>query len=161
VKFAEGLAKIDVHNQALFVFDNDAEGVEAYGRVAALALPPNMRAMLLPDVEAFRAFPTHGPEGDSVADINGRGAAIECYLDHRLKGFAPPRVIWTNYKEGLGAYHGALEHKESYGRAFIKLKPKALAGYDTSKLEDVLDALIATCVAMASRDLALRYGLSR
>jgi hypothetical protein len=139
VKFAEGLAKIDVHNQALFVFDNDAEGVEAYCKVAALALPPNMRAMLLPDVEVFRAFPTRGPDGDSVADINGRGVAIECYLDHRLKSFAPPRVIWTNYKEGLGAYHGALEHKESYGRAFIKLKPKALAGYDTSKLESVLD----------------------
>ena len=111
VKFAEGLAKIDVQNQTLFVFDNDVEGVEAYGKVAALALPPNMRARLLPDLEAFRAFPTRGPEGDGVADINGRGAAIECYLDHRLKAFAPPRVIWTNYKEDLGVYHGALEHK--------------------------------------------------
>jgi hypothetical protein len=30
VKFAEGLAKIDVHNQVVFVFDNDAEGFDAY-----------------------------------------------------------------------------------------------------------------------------------
>lgn len=159
VKFAEGLAKIDVHNQTLFVFDNDAEGVEAYGKVSALALPPNMRARLLPDLEAFRAFPTRGPEGDGVADINGRGAAIECYLDHRLKSFAPPRVIWTNYKEDLGIYHGALEHKESYGRAFIKLGPDKLPDYDTTKLEQVLDALIAECVAIASTDLGQRFGL--
>lgn len=160
VKFAEGLAKIDVHNQTLFVFDNDAEGVEAYRKVASLALPANMRTMLLPDLEPFRAFPTRGPEGEGLSDINGRGAAIECYLDHRLKGYAAPRVIWTNYKESLDAYHGALEHKETYGRAFIKLKPKGLAGYDTRKLEVVLDALVDECVAMASADLAQRYGLN-
>lgn len=159
VKFAEGLAKIDVHNQTLFVFDNDAEGVEAYGKVSALALPPNMRARLLPDLEAFRAFPTRGPDGDGVADINGRGAAIECYLDHRLKGFGPPHVIWTNYKESLGIYHGALEHKEGYGRAFIKLGRDKLSDYDTTKLEKVLDALIAECVTMASADLGVRFGL--
>ncbi len=160
VKFAEGLAKIDVHNQTLFVFDNDAEGVEAFQRVSGLALPPNMRAMLLPDLEAFRAFPTRGPEGDGLSDINGRGAAIECYLDHRLRAFAPPRVVWTNFKESLGVYHGMLEHKETYGRAFIKLKADDLSEYDTTKLEMVLAALVAECVAMASGDLAERYGFS-
>ena len=48
-KFAEGLAKIDVQNQTIFVFDNDAEGVEAARKVEAMKLPRNMRAMVLPD----------------------------------------------------------------------------------------------------------------
>ena len=39
VKFAEGLAKIDVQNQIVFVFDNDAEGLEAHQRLSTLILP--------------------------------------------------------------------------------------------------------------------------
>ena len=69
-------------------------------------------------------------------------------------------MVWTNFKESLGAYHGALEHKETYGRAVIKLKPEDLSEYDTTKLEMVLAALVAERVAMASGDLAERYGFS-
>lgn len=43
-KFAEGLAKIDVHNQTVFLFDNDAEGFDAFKKLASLTLPPNMRS---------------------------------------------------------------------------------------------------------------------
>lgn len=43
LRFAQGLAKIDVHNQILFVLDNDAEGVSTYRRISKLALPANMR----------------------------------------------------------------------------------------------------------------------
>jgi hypothetical protein len=156
VKFAEGLAKIDVHNQTVFVFDNDAEGVEAFRKVGLLNLPPNMRAILLPDLEAFREFPTKGPQGENLADINGRGAAIECYLDHRLHDYPPPRVIWTNYKREMDAYHGALEHKESYAKAFLDLRPDTYAnsGYDTGRISKVLDALIAECVSIAQNEIA-------
>lgn len=161
VKFAEGLAKIDVHNQIVFVFDNDAEGVEAHRRVLALNLPVNMRAMLLPDLEAFQTFPTRGPEGAGQADINGRGAAIECYLDHRLHHYPPPKVVWTNFKPDLDAYHGALEHKESYAKAFIALKAEDLASYDTAKITRVLDAVVAECVSIVRGDLATKFELSK
>lgn len=161
VKFAEGLAKIDVHNQTVFLFDNDAEGVEAFGKVGCLKLPSNMRAMLLPDIEAFHDFATKGPTGEQRSDINGRGAAIECYLDHRLYDYPPPRVIWTNYKRETNIYHGALEHKESYAKAFLALRPdeKAVADYDMSKIDIVLDALVAQCVAVAHTGLAERWEL--
>ena len=69
-------------------------------------------------------------------------------------------MVWTNFKESLGAYHGALEHKETFGRAFIKLKAGDLSEYDTTKLAMVLTALVAECVAMARGDLAERYGFS-
>ena len=38
MKFAEGLAKIDVQNQVIFVFDNDAEGLDAHQRLFTLTL---------------------------------------------------------------------------------------------------------------------------
>jgi hypothetical protein len=79
VKFAEGLLRIEILNQVLFVFDNDAEGVDAFRKLEKLNPPANMRAMLLPDLEEFREFSTLGPEGVNISDINGRAAAIECY----------------------------------------------------------------------------------
>ncbi len=144
VRFAEGLLRIDIQNKVLFVFDNDAEGVDAYRKLAALNLPANMRSMLLPDLEAFASFPARGPEGVNLADINGRAAAIECYLDLDLPTFGPAQVLWSNYKKEVNAWHGALEFKESYQRHFYDQSDEALRNgpYQSSKLLRLLDSLI-------------------
>lgn len=163
VKFAEGLAKIDVQNQVLFVFDNDAEGLDAHQRLSALTLPANMRGIMLPELEDFREFPAQGPEGLRKSDINRRAAAIECYLDLSVGGHPPAKVLWTNYKKSLDIYHGALEYKESYSKEFLKQTAETLAvgAYDIRKMEAVLDLLIAECTAIAvtqrgTADLELR-----
>lgn len=151
VKFAEGLAKIDVQNQVIFVFDNDAEGLDAHQKLSTLTLPANMRRIMLPELDAFRAFPAEGPEGLHSSDINRRAAAIECYLDLDVGGNPPAKVLWTNYKKGLGIYQGALEFKETYIKEFLKQTPETLrdGSYDVRKIEAVLDLLIAECTAMA------------
>lgn len=152
VKFAEGLAKIDVHNQVVFLFDNDGEGYEAYERVQRLSLPANLRAIMLPELEEFRAFPARGPEGVNNADINRRAAAIECYLDLGRNG-RTPQVVWTNYKKDLNDYHGALEYKEDYTKAFLKQTSEAIASgaYDARKILIALDALVAECSSIATQ----------
>ncbi len=146
VKFAEGLLRIDVQNKVLFVLDNDAEGVDAYRKLAALTLPSNMRSMLLPNLEAFASFPSRGPEGVSLADINGRAAAIECYLDLDLDlpAYGPAQVLWSNYKKEVDAWHGALEFKDSYQRHFYDQSDDALRNgpYNSTKLVKLLDTLI-------------------
>lgn len=151
VKFAEGLAKIDVQNQIVFVFDNDAEGLDAHQRLSTLNLPVNMRRIMLPELETFRAFPAEGPEGVHSSDINRRAAAIECYLDLEAGGYPPAKVLWTNYKKSLGIYQGALEFKETYIKEFLKQTPETLrdGSYDVRKIEAVLDLLIAECTAIA------------
>lgn len=150
-KFAEGLVNIDVQNQIVFVFDNDAEGVEAYGKVGRLKLPSNMRRMCLPDLVDFEDFPVFGPEGEGMANINGKAAAIECYLDLELPGYNPARVAWTNYKQSLKLYHGSLDFKESYTRDFMSLTAEEIKSrnYDFHKVGAVLDALQKECVLMA------------
>jgi hypothetical protein len=155
-KFAEGLAKIDVQNQAIFLFDNDAEGFEAHQRVLSLNLPANMHSMMLPDLETFRAFPALGPEGVREADINRRAAAIECYLDLELKSYPPAKVVWTNYKKELEAYQGSLEYKESYAKNFLLQTTESLAAgsYDSSKLRTVLEAIVNECSALATKSLS-------
>jgi HEPN/Toprim N-terminal domain 1 len=151
VKFAEGLAKIDVQNQVLFVFDNDAEGVSAQNRLSRLTLPSNMRGTMLPEIEILRAFPAQGPEGLRVTDINRRAAAIECYLDLSVDDDVAAKVIWTNYKKELEVYQGALEHKEFYVKEFLKQTGGTISNgsYDASKLEDVLDLIVTECTAIA------------
>jgi hypothetical protein len=109
-----------VHNQTLFVFDNDAEGFEAHQKLLRFDLPANLRAMLLPELDEFRAFPAQGPQGVASADINRRAAAIECYLDLQRDNLSPPKVIWTNYKKELEVYQGALEFKEPYMKCFME-----------------------------------------
>jgi len=106
---------------------------------------------MLPELEAFRAFPAQGPEGLRNSDINRRAAAIECYLDLEVGGHPPAKVLWTNYKKGLGAYQGALEHKESYIREFLKQTPETLADgtYNVRKIEAILDRIVSECKAIA------------
>lgn len=154
LKFAEGLAKIDVHNQVVFLFDNDAEGFGAYQRLSRLSLPPNMRCTLLPELDELRAFPARGPEGMHEVDINQRAAAIECYLDLEAGGYPPAKVIWTNYKKELDTYQGALEYKEIYIKEFLKQTRETLSGgtYDTKKIKRVLDALVFQCCSITTVD---------
>jgi len=148
VKFAEGLAKIDVQNRTVFVFDNDAEGQSAFRRVQELSLPINMRTMVLPHLQEFETFPTIGPDGQALADINGRAASIECYLDLHAKGLPSPLVRWTIYKDDMSTYHGALQDKERYARRFFDNSGRG-GTYDTSKLSSVLEAVVGVCTAMA------------
>jgi len=151
VKFAEGLAKIDIQNKIVFLFDNDAEGVEAFRSVRRFKLPLNMSTLVLPELEEFQQFPAQGPDGTRNSDINRRAAAIECYLDLNLPQYGPAKVVWTNYKKDSGVYHGALEHKESYAKAFFDqtVETILLGRYDVSKIERVLDTLMDECSKLA------------
>lgn len=151
-KFAEGLIKIDILNNILFIFDNDAEGVDACNRVYSMELLLNMRAIVLPTLKEFYSFPAKGPDGIVKSDINGRAAAIECYLDLNLDKYPPANVIWTNYKDKLNIYQGALEHKNSYTKFFLKQTNKTIkkGKYNVSKLKIVLESIVSKSCEITS-----------
>jgi hypothetical protein len=115
-----------------------------------------MRAMLLPELEEFRAFPAQGPQGVANADINRCAAAIECYLDLSGVNLPPPRVIWTNYKKELEVYQGALEHKDAYMKRFMEQTPATISAesYSVDKLRVVLDVLLRECSSIAETPTA-------
>lgn len=160
VRFAQGLAKVDIHNQILFVLDNDAEGVSAYRRISELELPKNMRVAALPELARFKNFRSRGPDGTGTADINGRAAAIECYLDLTAGTESPAEIIWTAYKKELDLYQGKLQDKESYKKIFLK-RASANDGYDMSGLVAVLDMIFAECRAIAEAGCSSRTEVRR
>lgn len=149
-RFAQGLVSIGILNNTLIVYDNDAEGAARLGATQALSLPSNFRAIRLPTLEALKQFRTIGPSGVSTEDINGKAAAIECYLDLRATELPEPVVRWTSFNRELGVYHGELEHKTQFMRRFLDLRSGA-EDYDYGRIEAVLDAIIAECVFIAEQ----------
>lgn len=102
-----------------------------------------MRVLKLPDIEEFREFKTLGPAGAEYADINGRAAAIECYLD-----VGPDAVVrWRNYKKQLDGYHGVLVRKGDVMRKFLR-QSEVGTNYDFSKISAVLEAILAEGAAI-------------
>lgn len=151
-RFVQGLISISVQNKILVLFDNDAEGLANYRRCKALNVPANMRILSLPDLPAFKAFATVGPDGEGVSDINGRAAAIECYLDLDKSA----RVRWTGYNQLIGAYQGELDGKTRYMRTFLDQRQRE-CGYDYSRLEQVLDELVARAVSISEPDVSSEW----
>ncbi|MDQ0074512.1 hypothetical protein J2W34_006336 [Variovorax boronicumulans] len=146
--FVKGLIKIGVQNKICVVFDNDTEGVSTMNLCIELPVPKNMRILRLPDLPEFDSFPTIGPGGRQLVNINGLAAAIECYLDLG----SDPCVRWTVYKEKMDAYQGALINKEQYSKRFYEQRGKTSL-YDYSKLNLVLDSIMAACVSMNTPSL--------
>lgn len=147
VRFAEGLAKIDVHNKVLFLLDNDAEGRQAHQNILEMHLPSNMRASLLPDHPSFEHVNTLGPAGATMSNINGKAVAIECFLDFEQHEMPAPQIRWTTYKEKLGVYQGELLEKARYAKAFKKSEQLE---YDYSKLEILLEHIVLECCQIAA-----------
>lgn len=141
--FVRGLISIRIQNNVVIIFDNDAEGVYNWERSTRLNRLENMRIVKLPDRSAFKQFRTLGPTGEHLADINGKAAAIECYLD----AGSEPVVRWTSYDPKRDCYQGLVEGKEAIASQFLRQK-KLESGYDYSGLESILAMLISECVSI-------------
>ena len=147
-RFCQGLKKINIENQIVIVYDNDAAGIAQYNKTLHLNLPSNFAVMRLPDHPSFCALDTIGPNGEREADINGRAASIECYLDLTWGTTAQPVVRWGGYVPEVNRYQGKLIGKQRYAKRFLKLKRKPCE-YDMSKLGKIADDLIKIAISVA------------
>jgi hypothetical protein len=147
-RFCQGLARIRIQNKVVVVFDNDAAGREAEGKVRQLDLPRSMTIVRLPDLPTLTAFPTLGPNGYSVQDINGQAVSIELFLD--LKAEEPGCVRWTSYNPQSNSYQGELIGKDRYVKQFLQMSVVP-PEYDSSKLELLLQHIYAAIVGPAKQ----------
>lgn len=144
-KFFQGLVSIRMLNKCLFIFDNDAEGIEKYEKAKSIDAPDNLRVAKLPDLEEFSSFLTVGPSGEQVANVNGKAVAIECFLDLSYKTRNTPIIRWSSYKSAVDSYQGALEEKEYYTRQFKKVSSFE-DNYDFGKLNILVQHIIESCI---------------
>jgi hypothetical protein len=137
-RFCQGLTSIDIQNNVLVLFDNDAAGNEMFSKCQNLKIPKNMHICRLPEHEDFCLFETIGPNGRSRENINGTAVAIECFLD--LSGNRDAVVRWTSFNRSIGCYQGELADKEPYVKAF-KIASLTDSEYDCKRLDYLLDYL--------------------
>lgn len=141
LRFCEGLSRISIQNQVIVLFDNDCTGIESYQKASAIPRPPNIVVMRLPDHEDFANFPTVGPSGEHMEDVNGSAVAIENFLDFSHVSGVKPRIRWTSYNRKLGRYQGELEQKEAYASAFHD-RIRRNQDYNASRIKFLLNFIV-------------------
>lgn len=138
--FCNGLAKINIQNNTIVLFDNDTAGRETYNAIKDIQKPINLLFCHLPDYKEFEQFKTIGPFGIQISNINGKAVSIECFLD--LASVDNESIVrWKNYNERMKEYQGALENKDKYT---VKFKNANLleGSYDCSKLKYLINYII-------------------
>lgn len=117
VSLSRGLAAGGVMNRVLVVVDNDTAGRQAEQIIIASQLPSRMQVVRLPDISYARRYPTIGPTGPVLADVNGRAVSIELMFGESVSteahGGDKPRIRWTGYNATLDDYQGEIETKRN------------------------------------------------
>lgn len=80
-KMVKTFAGVNIQQPILALFDNDAVGRAEFELLGSIsALPKNIKTMVLPDIEIAKSYPTFGPEGHRMMNINGTASSIELFL---------------------------------------------------------------------------------
>lgn len=111
-----------VVNRVVAIFDNDAAAIAAM-RTLPKELPRHIIVMRLPDLPILSSYPTVGPSGPSLMNVNGMAASIELYLGADVlrdaRGQLPP-IQWTGYERSIRTYQGELSCKQEVQERFRK-----------------------------------------
>lgn len=74
----------DVQNQVIAIYDNDSAGKAELINLSSLQIPSRFKILTLPDIEIANNYPTLGPGGNEVMNINGLACSIEFFLGAEL-----------------------------------------------------------------------------
>ena len=138
VSVVKAFAAAGIANRVIALFDNDTAARSALATLPATPLPATLRVVSCPPISLAAAYPTVGPDGPAIADVNGRAASLELYFGLDVlsqdDGTLTP-VQWRGYDEKLHAYQGEVLHKHRLQAKFLKKAARAQAtGFE--QLED-------------------------
>jgi len=106
-----------ISNRVIALFDNDTAGREAARSLQKITLPANMALLHYPVLESLRAYPTIGPTGTVLFDVNMLAGSIELYLGNDVLGRDHP-VQWRGFSEAMRSYQGEVMRKTSLQQKF-------------------------------------------
>lgn len=109
-----------IENRIIALYDNDSAGLSEISLLKKIPIPPNVKVMHLPDLDLCSSYPTIGPAGNSVDDINGRACSIEMFVGKDIlkeNGEYVP-VRWKSYIDKVGAYQGEIVSKSEVLKKF-------------------------------------------
>ena len=113
VSVVKAFAAAGIANRVIAVLDNDTAGREALRALKDVVLPENIAIIHYPMREWMKRYPTLGPSGNVLLDVNGTAASIELYLGRDVLNqdnqLCP--VQWAGYSQSLKSYQGELLDK--------------------------------------------------
>ena len=121
IQFVKMFVGCAIANPIVVLFDNDAAGHQALAALKRLTLPETVRVTCLPSLPWFASYPTDGPDGRALSNIDGRACAIELYLGKEAltdsQGQLRP-VRWGGYNDKVARYQGQVVGKDDIQKHF-------------------------------------------
>ncbi|MBU5336254.1 HEPN/Toprim-associated domain-containing protein [Intestinibacter bartlettii] len=136
-----------IANRTIAIFDNDTAGQEAMKLLSGIEIPNNIKVFKYPDLEIAKKYPTKGPTGDVVMDINGMACSIELYLGKDILCGEDGNLIpiqWIGYFESAGKYQGRILDKANCLKKFFeKITDKNISreNFDFSGIDSILNMI--------------------
>lgn len=121
VRIVKGFVGTGIVNNIVAVFDNDTAASVALRALPATSMPENIAIVRYPRIPYATHYPTIGPQGSTLMDVNGLAGSIELYfgLDvlRQHDGELTP-VQWRGYDQTLRQYQGELINKRALQEAY-------------------------------------------
>ncbi len=156
----KAFAGAGIQNKILALFDNDTAGRSALRKLELLKLPGNISVLPYPPLQTATEYPTQGPTGDVVMDVNGLACSLELYLGLDVlrdqTGCLLP-VRWRGYDESMRSYQGEVTNKKQIQEAFerklnaCEVDPSLVEQFDWSGVLAIISAMCNACSMMNAR----------
>jgi hypothetical protein len=158
-KLVKAFAAAGIGNRTIALFDNDTASAEARRALAGLRLPKSIAVRTLPAVPFLEHYPTDGPAGPGVEDVNGRAASLELYFGADVlspaAGGALIPVHWTSRNKQLGAWQGEVTDKRGINERFLRKLAAAALGVPPAVDDPAWREMRAVCGVLQTAFLEL------
>lgn len=122
VKLVTAFAAANVKHPIIALFDNDTTGIMEMNKLSTKYLSENIRVLKFPDISLAKKYPTVGPTGKRIMNINGLACGIELYLGKEIlikeENLIPIR--WKSFNEKEQKYQGEIIEKAFVQEEFRK-----------------------------------------
>ncbi len=146
----KAFAGAGIFNRTIALFDNDTAAESAIRSLSSVKLPSNIKTMKYPPLELAKNYPTIGPSGMQLMDVNGLAGSIELYLGKDIlmqhNGELTP-VQWKGYDAKLKRYQGEILNKKELQNKF-RAKVKAcendrtqISKYDWQGIDQIFNSI--------------------
>lgn len=111
--YLKAFAASGIQNPVIALYDNDSAGLAELMDLERFHTPDNFRIMHLPDIDLAKSYPTLGPNGKEILNVNGRACSIELFLGTDVlseSGELIP-VHWKGYNDKTKTYQGEVMKK--------------------------------------------------
>lgn len=122
VKLVTAFAAANVKHPIIALFDNDTTGLMEMNKLNTKYLTENIRVLKFPDISLAKKYPTIGPTGKKIMNVNGLACGIELYLGKDIltkEGNLIP-IRWKNFNEKERKYQGEVIEKTFVQEEFRK-----------------------------------------